>query len=132
MESVKSAVVNRVPVLKWGPQYNSKKLVSDTIAGFTVGLTVMPQALAYATLGGLEPQVSGSLVIITQEVFVKGKLKSRIRRKVLAKSKSGTKRRRHDLDNKEIFMFYFGQERSLLYLGVVISFLTKSSSVSRS
>ncbi|KAJ8967621.1 hypothetical protein NQ314_002739, partial [Rhamnusium bicolor] len=45
-----------IPILKWGPEYNSKKLLSDTIAGFTVGLTVMPQALAYATLGGLEPQ----------------------------------------------------------------------------
>ncbi|XP_018570602.1 sodium-independent sulfate anion transporter [Anoplophora glabripennis] len=56
MKSLKSMVINRIPILKWGPQYNSKKLVSDTIAGFTVGLTVMPQALAYATLGGLEPQ----------------------------------------------------------------------------
>ena len=56
-KSVKSAVINRIPILKWGPEYNSRKLLSDMIAGFTVGLTVMPQALAYATLGGLEPQV---------------------------------------------------------------------------
>lgn len=48
---------DRVPILKWGPEYNSKKFVSDMIAGFTVGLTVMPQALAYATIAGLEPQV---------------------------------------------------------------------------
>lgn len=57
-DSLKSIVINRIPILKWGPQYNTKKLISDVIAGFTVGLTVMPQALAYATIGGLEPQVS--------------------------------------------------------------------------
>lgn len=48
----------RVPILQWGRKYDTHKLVCDTIAGITVGLTVMPQALAYATLAGLEPQVS--------------------------------------------------------------------------
>ncbi|KAH0953098.1 hypothetical protein HN011_003441 [Eciton burchellii] len=46
----------RVPILAWLPKYNSEKLLSDIIAGITVGLTVMPQGLAYATLAGLEPQ----------------------------------------------------------------------------
>lgn len=46
----------RVPILAWLPKYNSEKLFSDIIAGITVGLTVMPQGLAYATLAGLEPQ----------------------------------------------------------------------------
>lgn len=46
----------RVPILSWLPNYNSDKLISDAIAGVTVGLTVMPQGLAYATLAGLEPQ----------------------------------------------------------------------------
>ncbi|KAJ8959235.1 hypothetical protein NQ318_022498 [Aromia moschata] len=56
IESAKTTLINRIPILKWGPKYNTRNLLSDTIAGFTVGLTVMPQALAYATLGGLEPQ----------------------------------------------------------------------------
>jgi len=47
----------RVPILAWLPKYNSEKFFSDIIAGITVGLTVMPQGLAYATLAGLEPQV---------------------------------------------------------------------------
>lgn len=47
----------RVPILAWLPKYNSEKFLSDVIAGITVGLTVMPQGLAYATLAGLEPQV---------------------------------------------------------------------------
>ena len=46
----------RLPILQWAPNYTLHKFVSDTIAGITVALTVMPQALAYATLGGLEPQ----------------------------------------------------------------------------
>ena len=46
----------RVPIVSWLPKYNSEKLLSDAIAGITVGLTVMPQGLAYATLAGLEPQ----------------------------------------------------------------------------
>ncbi|XP_008197201.2 sodium-independent sulfate anion transporter [Tribolium castaneum] len=53
---LKSVAVRRVPILGWAPQYTTDKLVSDAIAGITVGLTVMPQALAYATLAGLEPQ----------------------------------------------------------------------------
>ncbi|KAJ0177271.1 hypothetical protein K1T71_007280 [Dendrolimus kikuchii] len=46
----------RLPITKWLPEYNSEKALADLIAGITVGLTVIPQALAYATLAGLEPQ----------------------------------------------------------------------------
>lgn len=47
----------RIPILAWLSKYDSEKFLSDLIAGITVGLTVMPQGLAYATLAGLEPQV---------------------------------------------------------------------------
>ncbi|KAL6437168.1 hypothetical protein ACFW04_005030 [Cataglyphis niger] len=46
----------RIPILAWLSKYDSEKFFSDLIAGITVGLTVMPQGLAYATLAGLEPQ----------------------------------------------------------------------------
>ncbi|XP_048482779.1 sodium-independent sulfate anion transporter [Plutella xylostella] len=46
----------RVPISAWLPGYNSEKAAADLIAGVTVGLTVIPQALAYATLAGLDPQ----------------------------------------------------------------------------
>lgn len=58
LQYLKGAVVGSLPILDWGTQYSSEKFISDLIAGVTVGLTVMPQALAYATLAGLEPQVS--------------------------------------------------------------------------
>lgn len=51
-------VKKRIPITAWLPNYNSEKFFNDAIAGITVGLTVMPQGLAYATLAGLEPQVN--------------------------------------------------------------------------
>lgn len=50
-------LVRRVPIVSWLPQYSADKAISDLIAGVTVGLTLMPQGLAYAVLAGLEPQV---------------------------------------------------------------------------
>ncbi|RZF31960.1 hypothetical protein LSTR_LSTR012430 [Laodelphax striatellus] len=49
-------VKRHLPILRWLPEYNLEKAVADAISGVTVGLTVMPQALAYATLAGLDPQ----------------------------------------------------------------------------
>ncbi|CAH0723345.1 unnamed protein product, partial [Brenthis ino] len=52
----KRLIYKRLPITKWFPEYNSEKALADFIAGVTVGLTVIPQALAYATLAGLHPQ----------------------------------------------------------------------------
>jgi len=46
----------KLPILSWLPGYNSECLVSDMIAGVTVGLTVIPQSIAYAIVAGLPPQ----------------------------------------------------------------------------
>ncbi|XP_052664212.1 sodium-independent sulfate anion transporter isoform X3 [Harpia harpyja] len=46
----------RLPVLRWLPRYSSAWLQLDLIAGLTVGLTVVPQALAYAEVAGLPLQ----------------------------------------------------------------------------
>lgn len=47
-----------LPILEWSKEYNVEKAISDLVAGITVGLTLIPQSLAYASLAGLEPQVS--------------------------------------------------------------------------
>ncbi|CAG7835167.1 unnamed protein product [Allacma fusca] len=52
----KKIFYRRMPILQWLPQYNLNKLLVDIIAGLTVGLTILPQGLAYATVGGLPPQ----------------------------------------------------------------------------
>jgi len=49
-------VKSRIPILTWLPKYSMEWLVSDMIAGITVGLTVIPQGIAYAIVAGLPPQ----------------------------------------------------------------------------
>lgn len=46
-----------IPLIKWIRSYSVQYAIIDLIAGLTVGLTLIPQALAYSTLAGLEPQV---------------------------------------------------------------------------
>ncbi|KAL0278534.1 UNVERIFIED_CONTAM: hypothetical protein PYX00_000336 [Menopon gallinae] len=46
----------RLPILEWLPKYNMDMFLSDMLAGFTVGLTAIPQGIAYAVVAGLEPQ----------------------------------------------------------------------------
>ncbi|XP_062072279.1 sodium-independent sulfate anion transporter [Lepus europaeus] len=49
-------VRRRLPLLAWLPSYSVQWLKMDFIAGLSVGLTVIPQALAYAEVAGLPPQ----------------------------------------------------------------------------
>uniref|UniRef100_A0A336M1R8 CSON010405 protein n=1 Tax=Culicoides sonorensis TaxID=179676 RepID=A0A336M1R8_CULSO len=51
-----SHVEKVIPGARWLRGYNVEYAVSDLIAGITVGLTLLPQGLAYATLAGLPPQ----------------------------------------------------------------------------
>lgn len=44
-------------ILQWLPKYNQFQAVSDVIAGITIGLTMIPQSIAYAALAGLTAQV---------------------------------------------------------------------------
>uniref|UniRef100_A0A8D0EXR1 Solute carrier family 26 member 11 n=1 Tax=Strix occidentalis caurina TaxID=311401 RepID=A0A8D0EXR1_STROC len=49
-------VRTKLPVLGWLPRYSGAWLQLDLVAGLTVGLTVVPQALAYAEVAGLPLQ----------------------------------------------------------------------------
>lgn len=53
----KKVLYKRLPFLSWMPKYNAEDAVGDLVAGITVGLTVIPQSLAYGNLAGLPPQV---------------------------------------------------------------------------
>ncbi|XP_078691505.1 sodium-independent sulfate anion transporter-like [Branchiostoma floridae x Branchiostoma belcheri] len=46
----------RLPIVEWLPRYNLEKFQGDLIAGLTVGLTVIPQGLAYAAVAELPLQ----------------------------------------------------------------------------
>ncbi|KAG5889893.1 hypothetical protein JTB14_032792 [Gonioctena quinquepunctata] len=52
----KKMVYRRIPILSWLPKYDTACLVGDFIAGITVGVTLIPQALAYHSIVGLPPE----------------------------------------------------------------------------
>ncbi|XP_043502293.1 sodium-independent sulfate anion transporter-like [Polistes fuscatus] len=54
--NIKEILVRRIPILNWLRLYSLGKCLQDILAGFTVGLTVIPQGIAYATVAGLPPQ----------------------------------------------------------------------------
>ncbi|XP_073246332.1 sodium-independent sulfate anion transporter-like isoform X1 [Porites lutea] len=55
-EAAKKCLHRYLPITYWLPHYNSESLLRDIIAGTTVGLMVVPQGLAYATIAGLPLQ----------------------------------------------------------------------------
>uniref|UniRef100_A0AAR5PMB3 SLC26A/SulP transporter domain-containing protein n=1 Tax=Dendroctonus ponderosae TaxID=77166 RepID=A0AAR5PMB3_DENPD len=52
----KKTLYKRFPILRWMPPYKTDDAIGDLLAGVTVGLTVIPQALAYANIAGLPTQ----------------------------------------------------------------------------
>lgn len=52
----KETLFNTLPILRWLPKYKPKLLLQDIVAGLTVGLTTIPQAIAYGVVAGLPPQ----------------------------------------------------------------------------
>lgn len=72
----KRKLYQRLSILSWLKDYNTDSAISDLIAGITVGLTVMPQSLAYASLAGLQPQVSTLCTTSEKYSTVKPRYKS--------------------------------------------------------
>lgn len=52
----KELVCRRIYILSWIRSYDQNTAVSDMIAGVTLGLTMIPQAIAYAALAQLPSQ----------------------------------------------------------------------------
>lgn len=46
----------RMPIIEWLPKYKREYIIQDIIAGITVGLTAIPQGMAYAVIAGLPPE----------------------------------------------------------------------------
>ncbi|XP_033211219.1 sodium-independent sulfate anion transporter-like isoform X2 [Belonocnema kinseyi] len=53
---VKDLLRRRIPIIAWLPNYSINKFLQDCLAGLTVGLTAIPQGIAYAVVAGLPPQ----------------------------------------------------------------------------
>lgn len=43
----------KLPITSWLPHYTFPTLLQDILAGFTVGLTEIPQAIAFAVIAGI-------------------------------------------------------------------------------
>lgn len=56
-QRVLKLVKRRLPITGWLPKYTKGDILGDVIAGVTVGLTVVPQSMAYAAIAGLTPEV---------------------------------------------------------------------------
>lgn len=61
----RKVLYKRLPILQWLPKYTlNDHGIPDLVAGITVGLTVIPQAIAFANVAGLPPQVSVNNAVI--------------------------------------------------------------------
>lgn len=50
------AARRRLPILQWAPRYDRLTATADLVAGVTLGLTLVPQSIAYAALANLPVQ----------------------------------------------------------------------------
>ena len=46
-------LADKVPIIGWLPRYNPRWLLSDLIAGLTLGLMLIPQSLSYAKIADI-------------------------------------------------------------------------------
>ena len=61
-----------LPILSWGPAYQRRDLRSDLAAGVTVAAMLVPQAMAYALLAGLPPEIglyAATVPVLVYAVF---------------------------------------------------------------
>lgn len=61
----KKMLHKRLPILDWLPRYDSSSAIGDLVAGITVGLTLIPQGMAYANIAGKYRQTITKLFVFT-------------------------------------------------------------------
>ncbi|NNL09270.1 MAG: solute carrier family 26 protein [Croceitalea sp.] len=57
------------PILDWLPKYKSAYLSGDIAAGFTVGIMLIPQGMAYALIAGLPPVYGLYAALVPQLIY---------------------------------------------------------------
>lgn len=68
----KKNLYRRLPIMSWMQNYTTEDAIGDLVAGVTVGLTVIPQSLAYSNIAGLPAQYGlyGSFVGCLMYIFL--------------------------------------------------------------
>lgn len=59
----KKVLYKRIPILNLMENYQKNMIMSDLVAGITVGLTMIPQAIAYASVAGVPPKVNTGIYV---------------------------------------------------------------------
>ena len=59
-----------IPILEWLPRYRREYLRGDLVAGVTGAAIIVPQSMAYATIGGLPPIVGLYASVVPVLVYV--------------------------------------------------------------
>ena len=59
-----------LPIVAWLPRYKPWYLRRDLVAGLTVGVMIIPQAIAYGLLAGVPPMVALAASIVPMAVYV--------------------------------------------------------------
>jgi high affinity sulfate transporter 1 len=67
--SERSGLASLIPALSWLPGYDRSWLGPDLIAGVTAAAVVVPQAMGYATVAGLPPEVGLYTCIFPMAVY---------------------------------------------------------------
>ena len=52
-----------LPIIEWGGSYRRSDIKGDLAAGLTVGAMLVPQAMAYAMLAGLPPEIGKDFML---------------------------------------------------------------------
>lgn len=67
-----SSLQRFLPILSWAARYERRDLRGDVAAGLTVGAMLVPQAMAYALLAGLPPEIglyAATIPVIIYSLF---------------------------------------------------------------
>lgn len=63
-------LIRRFHILNWLPRYDREKAAADLIAGITLGLTIIPQSIAYAALAGIPSEYGLYSAFIGSIIYV--------------------------------------------------------------
>uniref|UniRef100_A0A2H8TNH8 Sodium-independent sulfate anion transporter n=1 Tax=Melanaphis sacchari TaxID=742174 RepID=A0A2H8TNH8_9HEMI len=57
LKNVSNFIKRKLFILQWIPIYSGEDFLGDLLAGITIGLTVIPQSMALASIAGIPAQV---------------------------------------------------------------------------
>ena len=67
---LKKLLKRHIFILSWISSYNKQMAIGDLIAGITLGLTIIPQSIAYASLANLPSQYGLYAAFVGSIVYV--------------------------------------------------------------